>query len=60
MGVIMTPRKELELTKMRESIQEWKKTIEENNLINKQLQTMIENMERAIQKMENESNVNIY
>ena len=56
----MTPRKELELTKMRESIQEWKKTIEENNLINKQLQTMIENMERTIQKMENESNVNIY
>ena len=50
----MTPRKELELTKMREAIQEWKESIAENNRINKQLQTMIGNMERAIQKLENQ------
>ena len=54
MGAIITPRKELELTKMREAIQEWKESIAENNRINKQLQTMIGNMERAIQKLENQ------
>lgn len=37
---------------MKKAIQEWKETIEENNRMNKQLESMINNMENQLSDLE--------
>ena len=37
---------------MKKAIQEWKETIEENNRMNKQLESMINNMENQLADLE--------